>query len=259
MCLILFAYEHHPTHRLVLAANRDEFYGRPAEAMAYWPDAPQVLAGRDVQAGGTWFGVTRAGRVAAVTNVREPGRHRADAASRGALVADYLTGDAAPEAYLRDVMARADRYNGFNLIVGDAAALWYASNRGAAPRALAPGLYGLSNHLLDTPWPKVRRGKAALAEALSSASLEPEPLFDVLADDTCAADADLPDTGVPLAWERRLSAPFIRTEDYGTRASTVLLMARGGHVRVVERTFAAGSPAGTRAYDLMPAGTPEGP
>jgi uncharacterized protein with NRDE domain len=167
MCLILIAWQAHPDYPLVVAANRDEFFARPTAAAAFWPDAPQVLAGRDLEAGGTWLGVSRQRRFAALTNYREGGRQRVDARSRGALVADFLTSRASPVAYLTQLETAAAEYNGFNLVVGDGESLAYYSNRGdGQPRWLKPGIYGLSNHLLDTPWPKLASAKAAFAAAL---------------------------------------------------------------------------------------------
>lgn len=253
MCFIVLAYEQHPRYRLVLATNRDEFYARPTAPVAYWTDAPYLLAGRDLQGGGTWLGVTRTGRLAALTNYREPGVTLPDAPTRGALVADFLTGTQAPSAYLEDVRRRADRYHGFNLLVGDTQELYYFGNRAAGIRALAPGLYGLSNHLLDTPWPKIVRGTKALAATLDADVIDPETLFAFLVDARQAPDQDLPETGVGVARERALSSIFIESPNYGTRASTIVLMDEEGHVAFIERTYApnaAASPLTTRRFDF---------
>ena len=244
MCLILLAHEAHPSYRLVLAANRDEFYDRPTEAARFWEDAPRVLAGRDLLHGGTWLGVTRGGRVAALTNFRDPRSKTDGAPSRGFLVSDFLLKTQPAREYLEDLAARARLYNGFNLIAGDARGLFYYSNRSGAPAELKPGVYGLSNHLLDTPWPKVGRGAAALAEAVRrDPTLAPETLFDILADDARAADEFLPDTGVGLELERVLSPLFIRSPVYGTRCSTALLVGTDGRVTFAERTFDPGTGA----------------
>lgn len=253
MCFIVLSYRQHPRYRLVLATNRDEFYARPTAPAAFWHDAPSVLAGRDLQGGGTWLGVTRAGRMAALTNVREPGRHTADAPTRGALVADFLTGTMEPQAYLGAVRRKADRYNGFNLLLGDTHHLFYFGNRAAGARMLEPGLYGLSNHVLDTPWPKIERGKTALAVALRTDVVDPETLFAFLADPTQAPDEALPDTGVGLDWERLLSPLFIESPAYGTRVSTVILIDYEGHVTFAERAYtphADGQPPVTRCFDF---------
>lgn len=237
MCLILFALDAHPRWRLVLAANRDEFFARPTAPAGWWADAPDVLAGRDLRDGGTWLGVTRAGRFAAVTNFREPDGYRARVPSRGALVADFLRGEAAPGAYADDLLPRARAYNGFNLLVGGADGLVYLSNRSDGARRVEPGIHGLSNHLLDTPWPKVSRGKEDVRRALGGPddALEAS-LFAALALRDPAPDARLPATGIGVERERALSAPFIVTPEYGTRASTMLLVSHDGDVRFTERS-----------------------
>lgn len=248
MCLILLAHDAHPRYRLVVAANRDELYARPAAPAAWWPDAPEVLAGRDLRGGGTWLGVTRGGRFAAVTNFRETALAAPDAPSRGHLVGGFLRGADTPGAYLGALAARAGEYAGFNLLVGEGGGLRWLGSRGGAARALEPGVYGLSNALLDTPWPKVVRGKAGLAVALAGGGeVDPAALFRVLWDAEPAPDAHLPDTGVGLERERMLSSPFIRTPDYGTRASTVLLVGRDGRVRFVERTVVPGEDGWTES------------
>lgn len=250
MCLIALALDAHPSYRLVIAANRDEFYARPTAPAAWWADAPDVLAGRDLREGGTWMGVTRAGRVAAVTNYRDPAlAQQADAPSRGALVADFLRGSADAETYADDLAGRAAAYNGFNLLVGDGGGLFYVSNRTEGVRRLEPGVYGLSNALLDTPWPKVVRARRAMEEAVAAAEGEgwDARLWEALADRVIAADDALPDTGVGSERERLLSAPFIRTDVYGTRASTVLTIAADGEVRFVERSVVPGQDGWTES------------
>ena len=237
MCLIVLAWQAHPDYPLVVAANRDEFFARPAAPAAFWQEAPQVLAGRDLEAGGTWLGVSRAQRFAVLTNYREGGKQDPAARSRGALVADFLTGNASPAAYLAGISAAAADYNGFNLFVGDDQCLGYFSNRGDdQPRWLEPGLYGLSNHLIDTPWPKLASAKATFAAALSGLPAS-APFFTLLADQEIVPDAHLPETGVPLEWERILSAVFVRSENYGTRASTLLSRHRDGQTTLIERSF----------------------
>lgn len=238
MCLILFALDAHRRYHLVLAANRDEFYARPTAPAAFWDDAPHVLAGRDLTAGGTWCGVTREGRIAAVTNYRDPKAHREGARSRGELVAGFLAGDATPARWMEHLQRNGHGYNGFNLIFGDGNGLHYHSNRGEAESPLATGIHGLSNHLLDTPWPKVARGKDALAQLLATAD-DPgvDDLFTILADRTPAPDHLLPDTGVGIERERLLSPLFITSPTYGTRSSTVILMDRSGRFTFVERSY----------------------
>lgn len=235
MCLILVAWQVHSDYPLVVAANRDEFHARPTAVAARWPDAPHVVAGRDLEAGGTWLGVTDAGRFAAVTNVREPGKPKGPQ-SRGRLTQDFLAGAASPGDFAAGVADGA--FSGFNLLVADAQTLCYRSNRDGVARALPAGIYGVSNHLLDTPWPKLTTAKARFAEAIEHLPVE-APFFDLLADDEIVPDGDLPATGVPLEWERRLSAVFVRSPDYGTRASTLLLRRRDGSGLLVERSFDA--------------------
>ncbi|MBI2309260.1 MAG: NRDE family protein [Rhodocyclales bacterium] len=233
MCLILVAWRVHADYPLVVAANRDEFFRRPTAAAARWADAQQVIAGRDLEAGGTWLGIGEGGRFAAVTNVREPGKPQG-VRSRGELTAAFLTGRQSAAGYAATIDGAA--YSGFNLLLGDGHELWYASNRIDAPRALAPGIYGVSNHLLDTPWPKLATARQRFAEALPQLPAE-AAFFDLLADDEIVPDEHLPATGVSLEWERRLSAIFVRSPDYGTRASTLLVCHANGSGLLVERTF----------------------
>lgn len=241
MCLILFSWDDHPNYRLVLATNRDEFYERPTAPATFWEDAPDVLAGRDEKAGGTWMGVTRTGRWAAITNVRDPDRRRPDAPSRGHLVSRYLKGTLSPGTYARVVADHAADYNGFNLLVGNAETVYYLSNRGARVQALDPGLYGVSNHLLDTGWPKVERGKKKLRHELERDTIASERLLDFLYDTKRPDDEALPDTGIGIAGERLLSPMFIESDRYGTRSSTALLMGRNRRVTFAERTFDGGT------------------
>jgi len=245
MCLALIAHAAHPAYPVVVAANRDEFHARPASPAAWWPEG--MLAGRDLKAGGTWLGIDRRGRFALLTNVREPARHNPGAPSRGALVPGFLTANVAPSASLFALVAEAARCNGFNLIAGNSAELIWGSNRAPAPAALAPGIYGISNHLLDTPWPKLERTKAAFRRWCDGGSDADDlaPLFALLRDTERAPDAMLPATGVSRERERMLSSPFIVSPDYGTRCTTVLTIDRRGAARFVERSFdAAGRATG---------------
>lgn len=241
MCLILFAALAHPRYPLLVAANRDESYARPTATAAFWDDEPGVYAGRDLEQGGTWLGIARNGRFAAITNYRQGSRNPAAERSRGELTRGFLAGHEAPGPYLHSVETRAAHYNGFSLIVGEATDLWFYSNRGVEPRKITPGVHGLSNHLLDEPWPKVRRGIAELQTLLSADEDElVARLFEVLADRAAASDDLLPATGVDQRRERALSASFIAGDTYGTRASTVLLVGAGGDVLVRERSFGPG-------------------
>jgi uncharacterized protein with NRDE domain len=240
MCLILWALSGHPRYRLILAANRDEFYQRPTSAAAYGSEGRGVLGGLDLQAGGTWLALGRNGRLAALTNYRDPETARPDALSRGHLVKDFVCGTAPPAAYLETVHNRRAAYNDFNLIVADGEQMWYLGSREQRPRPVAPGIHGLSNHLLDTPWPKVTEGKAALAAATAGDEVAPDALLALLTCRRQPEDHQLPDTGVGLAWERILSPRFIVTPSYGTRSSSVLLVSRQGRATFCEWTFAPG-------------------
>jgi uncharacterized protein with NRDE domain len=238
MCLVLLALDSHPEYPLIVAANRDEFYDRPTTGASFWDDAPTLLGGRDLQSGGTWLGIDRQGRLAAVTNYRQEQREMGDRRSRGRLVSDFLTTDTGALEYIQRVRRQADLYNGFNLIAGDAWGFFYYSNREGGVRSLAPGLYGLSNHLLDTPWPKVVSSKSAFGELLAGGASElTAELFALLSDRAQASDDLLPSTGVTPEWERLLSSAFIVSKEYGTRSSTVVLVGRDGAVTFVERSF----------------------
>jgi uncharacterized protein with NRDE domain len=238
MCLILLAIQKHPKYKLILAANRDEYYERPSEPPHFWEDAPHLLAGRDLVAGGTWLGITRHGRIAAVTNYRDPASVKPNAPSRGKLVSDFLESDLDPLSYLDLIRPEKDRHNGFNLILSSLDRITWYSNRSGEATQLLPGVYGLSNHLLDTPWPKVVRSKAMFEQVVcTEKKLSTESLFRILADQTLAADDRLPSTGVPIEWERILSPIFITSPTYGTRSSTVLLIDREEHVAFLNRTF----------------------
>ena len=244
MCLILFAAGAHPRYPLIVAANRDEAYSRPSAPAGFWPDHPQVCAGRDLEQGGTWLGLGRNGRFAAITNYRQGGPRAPAPHSRGELTRDFLTGDETPSAYLEGVEHRASDYNGYSLIVGDPSELWFHSNRGAPARRIERGVHGLSNHLLDEPWPKVRRGVAELESLLAAEEDEiTSRLMSLLGDATPAPDDLLPATGITRERERALSASFIAGSDYGTRASTVVLVGADGQAVYRERTYAPGGAA----------------
>lgn len=258
MCVLALAWKAHPRYRLIFAGNRDERHARPTAPSHWWEDAPQVLGGRDLHAGGTWLGITRNGRFAVVTNYREPDAPAPPGTpSRGGLAADYLVGDVTPEAFLELLRRNGHRYAGFNLLFGNREHLFYYSNRdnGAAPALeLEPGVYGLSNGVLDTPWPKMRRVKQALAEqAAPEREPDVEALFAALADTRPAEDGELPDTGVGLERERLLSPPRIVHPEYGTRASTVIILAEDGRVLFSERLWTPQGEPGARhehAFEL---------
>ncbi|MGH7580669.1 MAG: NRDE family protein [Gemmatimonadales bacterium] len=238
MCLVLIALDSHPDYSLIVAANRDEFYDRPTAPAGFWDDAPAVLAGRDLKAGGTWLGIDRRGRFAAVTNYRQGRREASAERSRGHLVRDFLTTAIGAAETIERARADAALYNGFNLIVGDARELLYFSNREGRARTLEPGVYGLSNHLLDTAWPKVTSTKSALGALLSGDPSELiAGLFALLSDRSQPADEELPRTGIGLQWERLVSSAFVVSSRYGTRSSTVVLVGRDGGGVFVERSF----------------------
>jgi uncharacterized protein with NRDE domain len=236
MCLILFAHRVVPGAPLIVAANRDERFNRPATPAAMWDDNPEILAGRDLAAGGTWLGVTTSGRFAALTNFRNPATHWADAPSRGGLVAAFLAGQMSPRSYVERIAREALPYNGFSLLVGDGRDLFFCSNRAEAPVEIEPGVHGLPNQLLNMPWPKVVKGRAAL-EKLTRAPFAVDNYLALLDDTTPAADCDLPKRGRDLERERRHSALRILSPDYGTRCSTVLRITSEGTIDFVERTF----------------------
>jgi len=236
VCLIALAFRVHPEFPLVVAANRDEFYARPTQQAAFWADEPAILAGRDLECLGTWLGVTHSGRFAAVTNYRDPADLRTGAKSRGTLVSRFLASDHSAEQFLAGVASNAQAYRGFNLLVSDGNSLFCYSNRVGEPQRLEPGVYGLSNHLLDTPWPKVTAVRERLREALAPAP-SAESLFTLLADTGFAPESELPDTGVGLAREKTLSAARIVSDTYGTRCSTVVMQGADRTMRFAERTF----------------------
>jgi uncharacterized protein with NRDE domain len=252
MCLLLFSYRRHPRFRLLAAANRDEFYERPTAPAEFWPEQPDVLAGRDLLSGGTWMGIARNGRFAALTNYRDPAFQVSGAPTRGRLVSDFLAGNHPAGRYMEAVAAEAKRYNGFNLLVADAEHLYYFGNRGDGIHRLGSGIYGLSNHLLDTPWPKVAEGKEALfAQFTGQEPFDPEAVFAALADRSRPPDHRLPDTGMGMQWERILSSRFITSETYGTRSSTVLAVGNDGAVHFLEKTFTDGQPGKTRSFSFQ--------
>jgi uncharacterized protein with NRDE domain len=237
MCLIFFALNQHPTYKLVVAANRDEFYARKTAPAHFWEDNTGIVGGRDLEASGTWMAMNREGKIGLVTNYRDPANINPDAPSRGQLVSDFLINGDAPDEYLDKISARASQYNGFNLLTGYPDELWYLSNYRKGIQKLESGVYGLSNHLLDTPWPKVHRGKGKFASAIRDKVIEPDTLFELLYDEQRAEDQSLPNTGIGLERERALSSMFIKTTGYGTRCSTVILVSHDNQVLFSERVY----------------------
>lgn len=253
MCLIVIAYKSHPRYELVMAGNRDEFYERPTSPLGYWEDYPHVLAGRDLRGMGTWLGITREGRFAAVTNFREGEPPRKTGPSRGNLVRGYLTGTASPRQYMEQVARSAADYQGFNLLVGNAGHLLYFSNRDPSIRTLGPGIYGLSNHLLDTPWTKVKRTVSSLKKIIAeSEEISSLQIMEFLKSQETVPEEALPHTGVDPTWERVLAPVFITSPTYGTRSTSVLLIDREGEVVFHEQSWhpvrKAPVPAGERHF-----------
>lgn len=252
MCLILFGWQVHPSYSLVLAANRDEFHQRPTAEADFWDDAPGILAGRDLQAGGTWLGVTRGGRFAAITNYREPsGPGASTGPSRGQLARDFLAGRTPPLEHAERLRHRAGDYAGFSLILGDRNSLACVSNRDGGSAAVEPGVHGLSNHLLDTDWPKVDAGRRHLEQLLQQEQVEPESLFDLLSDRSLTPGKIPGDIEKHLAPERMMKHYFIVSDVYGTRSSSVLLLGRDGGIYFSERQYnPQGQATGTRRFML---------
>ena len=252
MCLILFAWQAHPRYSLVVAANRDEFHKRPTAAADFWKDSPDLLAGRDLQAGGTWLGITRQGRFAAITNYREPQNNEPlPEKSRGHLIRDYLLDGQTPNYYASQLLQQGKEYSGFNALLGNFDTLVYVSNRRETALELESGSHGLSNHLLDTDWPKVRLGRSRLDALLEQDKLEPEALFELLADRNIVPGSEPPGFELKLAPELITRMSFIVSPEYGTRSSTVLLVNHDGAVTFAERQFdAAGLSTGTRCHEF---------
>ncbi len=239
MCLVLIAYRIHPHYPLVLAANRDEFHARPALPLHWWNDGACMLAGLDLQAGGSWLGLDASGRMALVTNYRDPSLPRPEGTSRGSLIGEFLGGRLDAAEFVHETASRAQLFSGFNLLAMDHGGLGYVtSHPEPEARLLAPGVYGLSNRRLDTPWPKLLRTRERFEQELANENPRPEALMRILSDRTIADDEALPDTGIGLEWERLLSAPFIVSDGYGTRCSTVVLIDRDGRVGIEERSHA---------------------
>ena len=238
MCLILFAWEYSPKYKLVLAANRDEFYSRPTSPVSFWDDFPAVLAGRDLKSFGSWLGINKRGCFAAITNHRDPGSMNPYAPSRGLLVGNFLTGNDKPRKYIEDISKTGSKYNGFNLLIGDMSELYYYSNIENDIRKIEHGLFGLSNDVLDTPWPKIEKGKRQLRKLINKKDeIESEEIFSILANRDYPGDGTLPDTGVGDVWEKILSPMFITSKIYGTRSSSVLLIEKSGKIAFFEKTF----------------------
>lgn len=240
MCILFLAYRVHQNYPFILAANRDEMYARPTKSAHFWDDDHSILAGLDLKQGGTWLGITKTGRFAALTNYRNPKENQENKRSRGHIVKNFLTTDSDPYEYLLSLQQERKRYAGFNVIVGEREKIYYYSNVENEIKEIPAGIHGLSNHLLNTPWPKVEKGKRKLQSLVEKNNVSPEALFQLLADKEKAPTEQLPNTGVPLAIEKQLSPIFIEMDRYGTRSSMVILIDKYGMVSFWERTFPDG-------------------
>jgi uncharacterized protein with NRDE domain len=242
MCLAIIALNRHKDWPLIIIANRDELHSRPTLPARPWLDAKDILGGRDLNAGGTWLGMTASGKLALLTNYREPGHHDPLAPSRGLLTDHYLRGESFAEHYAQDLQERSQAYNGFNLLVGDAYGLWYCSNRGGVPvQRVTTGIVGISNASLNTPWPKLTRTQnavsALLLQNLISAHPDPDLFFNIMLDTRSASLHELPETGVGPEREKLLGSPFIKNDRYGTRCTTLIMQRADGMVRFQEKRF----------------------
>lgn len=236
MCLVFLSLKAHPTYKLIIATNRDEFYNRKTQPADFWSDHPDILGGRDLEAGGTWLGITKTGKISLITNYRDPKNINPKAPSRGHLVSDYLSDNIDAETFLKKLEPAAKKYNGFNLLTGTVDDLLYFSNYGKGVERLNAGQYGLSNHLLDTPWPKVQRIKSIIGN-LVKRDFTTSELFQALYNNEVAEDTLLPDTGLSRDFERALSSMFIKTQGYGTRSSTVVLVDHQDNLFFAERVY----------------------
>ncbi len=243
MCLIFLSLHQHLNYKLIVAANRDEFYARKTVAAEFWKDHPEIVGGKDLEARkpdgtcGTWMAMNKNGRIAMVTNYRDLKNLKSPAPSRGHLVTDFLLSDESPEEYLKSIEPKANLYNGFNLIVGNAEELFYLSNYKDGIVKIENGFHGLSNHLLDTPWPKVVRGKEKMKLLFDPGKVQPEEILNALYDERQAPDDQLPDTGVGLERERMLSSMFIKSPNYGSRCSTMVTVDQNNNVEFTERVY----------------------
>lgn len=250
MCLIIFAWHSHPNYPLIAIANRDEYYRRPTAPASFWEDQPGILAGRDLVGGGTWMGLSLSGRFAAVTNYRE-GSESPAPRSRGELTVSFLNSEANIASFVQDTVDNGHLYNGFNLLLAEGNQLFYCSNRQTQIQQLPPGIYSLSNHLLNSPWPKAVHAREAFEHQITSDSVNPDQLIQCLHRREPFPDEHLPDTGVGLALERMLSPPFIVSKDYGTRCSSVVLKNHQSETLLVEQSYGRnGSPGERRTFNI---------
>ncbi|RPI71328.1 MAG: NRDE family protein [Ignavibacteriales bacterium] len=236
MCLIVFAYSHHPEYKLIFGANRDEFFERPSSPAHFWKDEP-VLAGKDLKEGGTWCGITKTGRFAAITNYRNIKAIKKDAVSRGKIVTDFLTGTSSPELYSKGLTDSANQYNGYSLVFGNLSGLYFFSNQTKKIEKIESGIHGLSNHLIDTPWFNVKRGKELLEQVINNGDNLTDNLLKILSDNTASTEDELPETGLDKETERKISSIFVDLPDYGTRSSTIILIDKNNNVTFIEKSL----------------------
>ncbi|GAB4454731.1 MAG: NRDE family protein [Bacteroidia bacterium] len=250
MCLIVISLNNHPIYQLVLVANRDEFYERPTKTANFWEEHPNLLAGKDILAGGTWLGLTTEGKFSALTNYRDVTNLKKNAPSRGNLVLNYLVNKYNPKEYINTFKENEDLYNGFNLLIGNLNELYYYSNISKEFLKINNGIHGLSNAFLNTSWQKVQKGKEKLTNILKNSKISPDSLFEMMYDKEIASDDLLPNTGVGLEWERKLSSMFIQSPKYGTRCTTIILLDKNNNLLFGERIFLEGKPIEERIFNL---------
>ena len=260
MCLVIFAHHAHPEYPLVVAANRDEFFHRPTQEAHPWPGNGGIIAGKDLQAGGTWLGITASGRFATVTNIRDPSQAEDKPRSRGELTLNFLAGELSPLEYADTLLPHFHEYAGFNLLVGDCDSLVYMNNHERIHRELEPGIYGVSNGLLNSDWPKVSHGRNQLQNLIGKPErLSVDTLVSMMDNRVQASDEELPSTGVPTELERKLSAAFIVNpdRDYGTRCSTAVVRHKAGSIHMLEQNYdAEGQAGGSHYFELHPSANP---
>ncbi len=239
MCLITFSYKTHPRYKLIVAANRDEFYERPTRKAQFWTNEqlPDILAGKDMKANGTWMGISKKGKWGALTNYRDPSNIKENAPTRGNLVLDFLKSEMDENSYLENVQKKAQDYNGFNLLIGSYDSLYHFSNETNAITEIEPGIHGVSNALLDTNWPKLDHAKKELERITSKEKFNKEEAFEILKNPVKAPDEQLPSTGIPYEWEKAVSSIFIKTDNYGTLCSTLLFVDYEGNAEFTERRY----------------------
>lgn len=241
MCLIVFAYKVHPETPFLLAGNRDEFYQRPAKPAHKWKTEPEIIAGKDLAAGGTWMGISESGRFAALTNYRAIHEIKENAPSRGDIVKDFLLSDKPIEHCLAQILNHSGNYNGFNLIAGTLSDMYFLTNKKDSIQKLEPGFYSISNAFLDTPWPKTEKAQRHFQSILEKKGVDEEAIYELLIDQEQFPIEQLPKTGLTEKMEKAVSPIFIRTENYGTRCSTIVSMDSHSNISFAERTYTPGT------------------